>query len=105
MPTLVVLFNLKSSVSVADYEDWARNTDLPIVNGLNSVQQFQVLRSASVLGSDQPAPYQYVETLVVPDLPALFGDISSPVMQKVAAQFQEFADQPIFIVCNDIQDG
>lgn len=105
MPTLVVLFNLKSGVSTADYEKWARSTDLPIVNGLNSVQQFQVLRSASVLGSDQPAPYQYIETITVPDLPALFVDIASPVMQKVAAQFQEFAEQPMFIVCNNIQEA
>lgn len=32
MPTIVVLFNLKPGASVADYENWARAKDLPVVN-------------------------------------------------------------------------
>ena len=34
MQTVVVLFNLKPGVVRAEYEAWARSSDLPVVNGL-----------------------------------------------------------------------
>ncbi len=105
MPILIVLFNLKAGSSVEDYENWARGTDLPIVNALPSVERFQIFRAESVLGSAVAPPYQYVETIHLHDLPGLFNDISSPTMQKVAAEFQSFADQPIFMVCNSIEES
>ena len=36
MQTVIVLFNLKPGVDVAQYEAWARDSDLPVVNGLPS---------------------------------------------------------------------
>jgi len=104
MPTLVVLFNLKSGVNIEDYENWARSTDLPTVSSLASVSKFQVLRTVSVLGSAAAPPFQYVETIEVQDLPGLFNDIASPLMQKIAAEFQAFADAPIFMLCNSIEE-
>lgn len=104
MPTLVVLFNLKAGVSVSEYENWARSTDLPIVNALPSVERFKIFRAGSVLGSTVAPPYQFVETIDLHDLTGLFNDISSPTMQKVASEFQAFADQPIFMVCNSIEE-
>jgi hypothetical protein len=98
MATLIVLFNLKPGVSSADYEQWAKSVDLPTVNALASVEQFKVFRTQGLLGSDQAAPYQYVETIEVRDMPGLFADISTLTMQKVAAEFQAVADAPIFIV-------
>lgn len=98
MTTLVVLFNLKSGVTVADYEQWARTTDLPTVRGLTSVRSFDVYRASGILGSDAPSPYAYVELIDVHALDALFADIATPVMQKVAAEFQALADNPLFLV-------
>jgi hypothetical protein len=102
MTMLVVLFNLKPGVDAAVYEQWARTTDLPTVKALGSVSQFQVLRSQSVLGSDAKPPFQYIELLDVSSMPELFADIGSPTMQRVAAEFQSFADQPIFIVTESL---
>ena len=34
MTIIVVLFNLKPGVSAAEYEAWAKATDLPTVNSL-----------------------------------------------------------------------
>ena len=96
MQTIVVLFNLKAGVSVTDYEAWARSTDLPIVNKLPSVDRFEVLRTTGLLGGGV-APYQYIEVLRVGSLDALFADIGTDTMQRVAAEFQAFADQPLFI--------
>ncbi|MBB5210175.1 REDY-like protein HapK [Microbulbifer hydrolyticus] len=100
--TIVVLFNLKPGVSPSDYEEWARTTDLPTVRKLDAVDQFSVLRTTGLLGSDAPAPYQYVELLVVKDMQQLGADVSSETMQKVAAEFQQLADNPQFILTESI---
>lgn len=102
MVTVVVLFNLKSGVDVAEYEAWARSTDLPIVNKLGSVDSFRVLRTQGLLGSEAKAPYQYVELLELTSLEALGQDISTPTMQRVAGEFGKFADNPQFIVTESL---
>lgn len=100
--TIVVLFNLKPGVSPSDYEQWARTTDLPTVRNLNSIEQFSVLRTTGLLGAETPAPYQYVELLVVKDMQQLGADVSSETMQRVAAEFQQFADNPQFMLTESI---
>lgn len=102
MSIIVVLFNLKPGVDAADYEAWAIATDLPAVNRLPSVQQFQVLRSVHLLGSDAAVPYTYVELLEVDGLAQLGADIASEKMQAIAAEFQQFADNPQFIVTENL---
>jgi hypothetical protein len=94
--TIVVLFNLKPGVDRAAYERWARETDLPIVNGLQSVDGFEVLRTAGLLAGGA-APYEYVEIIRVNDLPAFGRDVASATVQRVAAEYREFADAPLFI--------
>jgi REDY-like protein HapK len=98
MPSLVVLFNLKDAAAAAAYEQWAQNTDVPTVKRLGSVDDFRVYRLANLLGSDSPSPYQYCEIIEVNNLDGLFADIGTDTMQQVAAQFQAFADNPLFIV-------
>lgn len=102
MTTIVVLFNLKPGVSPSDYEEWAKTTDLPTVTRLPSVEGFSVLRTSGLLGSDAPAPYQYVELLRVNDMQQLGADVSSETMQKVAGEFQQFADNPQFMLTETI---
>ncbi len=96
MSTIIVLFNLKAGIDAAAYEHWARTTDLPIVNALPSIAGFEVLRTTGLLGGGS-APYQYIEVLRLSDAAGLMNDISTPTMQRVAAEFQTFADSPIFI--------
>ncbi|QKX18509.1 REDY-like protein HapK [Microbulbifer sp. YPW1] len=100
--TIVVLFNLKPGVSPSDYEEWAKTTDLPTVRKLNSIDDFSVLRTTGLLGVEAPAPYQYVELLVVKDMQQLGADVSSETMQKVASEFQQFADNPQFMLTEAI---
>jgi len=101
MTIIVVLFNLKPGVSAADYEAWARRSDLPTVNALSSVQSFRVLRSAGLLNGTA-APYQYVELIELASLDAFRGEVKSEVMQAVAREFRDFADAPSFIVTESI---
>jgi len=95
---IVVLFNLQGDADVAAYEAWARNTDIPTVRGLNSTSGFDVLRCTGMLGSDDQPPYQYVEIIDVDDMDIFGEEVSTEAMQKVAGEFQAFADNPAFIL-------
>ncbi len=98
---IVALFNLKPGVSAADYEAWAKERDLPTVNGLASIDKFEVFRSAALLGTEAPPPYQYVEIIDVADMDAFGAEVASETMQAIAAEFQALAD-PIFIVTDKV---
>lgn len=97
MAYVIVLFNLKSTTDVGAYESWARDTDLPTVNALLSVNNFMVLKGIGTF-SGEPSPFQYVEIIDVADMDQLTSDVSTEVMQKISTQFQEFADNPTFIL-------
>ena len=89
---IVALFNLKPGVERERYEAWARTTDLPTVKALASIADFQVLRTTGLLGSTEPAPYQYLEIIDVAD-PDQFGrDVATETMDRVAREFQGLAD-------------
>jgi hypothetical protein len=99
---IVALFNLKPGVSVTDYEAWAKSTDLPTVNGLKSVESFEVYKSVGLLGSDARPPYAYVEIIDVNDMDTFGGEVGSETMQKVAGEFQAMADDLVFILTDKI---
>ena len=97
MAKIVVLFNLKPGVSVADYEKFARETDLPVVNGLASINKFEVLKSTGLLRGGA-APYQYIEIIDVADMGQFGKEVATEQMQKVAGTFRSLADDPLFIL-------
>lgn len=94
---IIVLFNLKPGVDPAVYEAWARATDIPGVRKLKSVDDFQVLCATGLFGSDAKPPYAYFEVIDTNDTDAFVADVSSEAVQKVAAEFQQFADNPLFV--------
>jgi REDY-like protein HapK len=102
MPAILVLFNLKPGADIAAYEKWARERDIPTVRGLGSVKGFDVLRQEKLLFGDAKPPYQYAEIINVSDMDAFGKDVSSEAVQKGAAEFQTFADNPVFIVCSHL---
>jgi hypothetical protein len=95
---MIVLFNLKPGVTVADYEKWAKTRDIPIVRSLPSIDDFQVYRATGLLGSDAKPPYAYIEVIDVADMEGFGKDVASAAIQAVAAEFQTFADAPTFIM-------
>ena len=96
MSTIIVLFNLKPGVDRAEYEQWARDTDLPEVRRLGSVDGFEILRAEGQL-SGAPSPYDYCEIIRVGDLAAFDADLASEAIQRVAAEYLQYADAPVFI--------
>jgi hypothetical protein len=99
---IVVLFNLKEGVDSAEYEAWARGTDIPGVNALTSVHGFTVHKSIGLFGSDGTPPYQYVEIIDIVEMDPFVADVSNPAFQAVAADFGRFADNPQFILTEDL---
>jgi hypothetical protein len=95
--TIIGLFNLKAGAGRDEYERWARGTDLPIVNALPSVASFEVLRAAGLI-SGGAAPYEYVEIIRVNDMQAFGADLASQTVQRLAAEYRQFADEPLFIL-------
>lgn len=94
---IVVLFNLRDGVDPAEYERWARETDIPGVRGLPSCTDFQVYRATGLFGSDAPPPYAYIETIDITGVDAFVADVTTDAVQKVAAEFGKFADNPLFV--------
>jgi hypothetical protein len=101
MTTLICLFNLKDASQQAAYERWAREVDLPTAGGLPSVDKFEVLRAKGLL-TGGPSPFQYVEILRINSMDQLGKDVGSAAMQAVSAQFQAFADNPMFIITESL---
>ena len=99
---IIVVFNLKDGVSAADYEAWAKTADIPGVNRLGSVEKFTVHKATGLFGSDDASPYQYVEILDITGMDPFVADISTEEFQAMAAPFQEFADNPQFILTEDL---
>lgn len=99
---IVALFNLKPGVSVADYEAWAKTTDIPTVSGLTSVDEFAVFKSVGLLGSEEKPPYAYIEIIDVNDMDTFGGEVSTETMQKVAAEFQAMAADLSFILTDKL---
>lgn len=98
MPALVVLFNIKNQDAREAYEKWAQTTDVPTVKGLTSINDFKVYRLNEIMGSGDKPPYQYCEVIDINDMVKLGQELATETMERVAGEFQEFADNPLFIV-------
>ena len=99
---IIALFNLKPGITIESYEKWARETDIPGVRALKSVSGYHVQRATGILGSDAPSPYAYIEIIEISDM-ALFGaEAAGPVVQALAADMRNYADDPIFITSEDL---
>jgi hypothetical protein len=99
---IVVLFNLRPDVKAEDYVAWAKSVDIPTVNALKSIDSFRVHRITGVLGSDARPPYGYVEIIDVADMGTFGEEIATDAMKRIAAAFQAFADNPIFLTTEDL---
>lgn len=100
--TLIVFFNLKSETNEAQYLQWAKESDLPAVNKLNSILSFEVFKGIRILGQDKPSPWTYFEVIHISSEEAFLNDVQTEQMQKIIKQFQEFTENANFIVTEKI---
>lgn len=99
---ILALFNLKPDTSVEDYENWAKTVDIPTVNGLGSIEKFEVFKTTGLLFSDDKPPYQYFETIDILDMDKFGEEAGSEAMQKIAAAFQGMVDDLVFITTEQL---
>lgn len=99
---IIALFNLKEGARRSDYESWARGRDLPTVNGLPSVNKFEVLRSRNVLFSEEKAPYDYIEILDVTGLEPFMADCGTDAVGALAKEMSAFTDGATFITTEEL---
>ena len=99
---IICLFNLKDGASPAEYEAWARGTDIPGVNALGSVSGFTIHRATGLFGSEAKPPYDYVEIIDIHTMDGFVADVMDPAFQAIAAPFRDFADDPQFILTEDL---
>ena len=100
---IIVPFNLKPGTDVAEYEEWARDKDIPTASALPSVKSFTVHKATGLFGDpDAKPPYAYFEVLDIIDMDAFIADVSDPAFQAKAAPFQDYADGPQFILTEDL---
>lgn len=99
---ILALFNLKPGVSIDDYENWAKTVDIPTVNGLGSIEKFEVFKTTGLLFSEDTPPYQYFETIDILDMDKFGEEAGSETMQKVAGEFQAMVDDLVFITTEQL---
>ena len=102
MTTIVVLFNLLPDTDPLTYENWAKTVDIPNVRRLPGCSDFRVLKVSGLLGLEEAPPYAYSEIIEVEDMEPFSEAVVSEAMQAVAAQFQAFAKDPVFMVSESL---
>ena len=102
MTRIVVLFNLQEGVDVAEYEAWAKTSDIPTVRGLKSTDGFTVHKAMGLFGKDDPSPYEYIEIIDVNDMGVFGEELATETMRKVASEYQRFAEAPVFILTESL---
>tara|TARA_B100000508_G_scaffold25878_2_gene18849 strand:- start:2898 stop:3227 length:330 start_codon:yes stop_codon:yes gene_type:complete len=100
--TIIVFFNLKDGVKESEYQQWAKEIDLPTVNKLNSVGSFEVFKGMGLFGEQKASPWDFFEVIKIHCEDAFLADIQTDVMSKVIEQFQLFTEDAIFVSTVDI---
>ena len=99
---IIVYFKLKAGASITDYENWAKTRDIPGVNALGSINGFTIHKATGVLGSDEKPEYDYFEIIDITTIDKFVADISTAEFQTAAAPFQDYADNPKFLLTEDL---
>ena len=104
MTQIILLYNLQSGVSRAEFHDWIRDIDYPKMRGLASVDSFRTFETKSLLMGEGAPTYEYVEVFDINNMEAFTGtDMPGDVVQSVMGQFMGFADAPQFIIAEEVK--
>jgi hypothetical protein len=56
------------------------------------------------MGSNEKAPYAYIEVIAISNMDRFGKEVGSTAMQQVASQFQSFAENPLFIITEALSE-
>ncbi len=64
---------------------------------------FTIHKATGVFGDDAAAPpHQYFEIIDIKTMDGFVADISTDEFQAAAAPFQDYADNPVFVLTEDL---
>ena len=88
MAVVFFLNKLHEHVTRENYEEWVRTVDYPTAASIPSIVEYKVARMEGLLEGDQPAPYDYIERVVVTDLETYRRDLADPRLSDFGKQWQ-----------------
>lgn len=97
MNVVFFLNKLHDHVSADDYEEWVRTVDYPTARSLPSIREYTVVRTNGLLEGDGPAPYQYIERVLITDLEAYQQDLRNPGMEDFGKQWGSYVAESIAV--------
>lgn len=103
MAKILIHYKLKPGVTPEDFETWVHTTDYPAMRGIGRVSSYSNHRARALLmGEGEPA-MDYVEIFDIPDLDGFTTeDMPGPVVQSIMGDFMGFADDPVFIILDEL---
>lgn len=103
MPNIIILYNLKPSVTREQYETWTRTRDYPAMRGLSRVQSFVNYRIEKPLMGEFTPSAQYVEIFEIADLDGFVQeDMAGGVVQGVMGEFMQYVENPQFLIADAV---
>jgi len=98
MRVVFFLNTLHEHVNPQDYEEWVRTVDYPTARGIPSIVEYTVSRAEGLLEGDEPAPYDYIERVVISDLDAYRRDLAAPELEDFGRQWSSYVKSSIAVV-------
>ena len=100
---MLVLFNLKPGRTDEDFQRWMRENDFPVVSKLDSIDEYNLCRTVTMLGADGRPPYTHMEIIRVNDFAQLEKDAQLPAVQEVGgAMVADWAEDPVFLLVEQV---
>ena len=82
---MLTLFNLADGQDEAEFQQWMKDNDAPVVTQLPSVDEYNLGKTVGMMGADCDPPYQYMEIIRINDFDQL-GKDALPERHLVHAQ-------------------
>lgn len=91
MPSVFWFSKLKPGADPAAYEQWVRETDYRLAEGINSIRHYRVHKLLGPMEGDGAPPYDYIEVLEVRDLGEYRDALAQdPAIQQILAEIGRF---------------
>lgn len=100
---MLVLFNLKPGKTDEAFQQWMRENDFPVVSKLQSIDEYNLCRTVTMLGADGKPPYSHMEIIRINDFDQLGKDAQLPAVQAVGgAMVADWAEDPVFLLVEQV---
>lgn len=99
---MVALFNLNAEEDEQEFQTWMKENDIPVVSKLDSVTEYNLVKTVGMMGADGEPPYSHMEIIRVTDFDQLGKDAASAAVEKVAGQFQQKVKDAVWLFVDQI---